>query len=60
MTTDRYTKFVLTLIAIGLFVNAGINLRVNLVDDAEAQNVVSVWIDGSSVPLPVNCVAGCD
>ncbi len=37
MTTDKYTKFVLTLIAVGLFFNAGIIWRINLFEDARAQ-----------------------
>jgi len=40
MKSDKYTKFVLTLIAIGLFINAGISWRVNIIEDAGAQTTI--------------------
>jgi len=55
MKTDRYTKVVLTLIAVGLFANAG----VTLISEAKAQDAVHVFVVGSN-PLPVNCIAGCE
>ena len=50
MKTDKYTKFILTVIAIGLFVNAGIDLvEPAVADDSYIISRILYCIDGSSI-----------
>ena len=50
MKTDKYTKFILTVIAIGLFVNAGIDLvEPAVADDSYIISSILYCIDGSTI-----------
>jgi hypothetical protein len=50
MKTDKYTKFILTVIAVGLFVNAGIDIiEPAMADDSYIIKRILYCIDGSSI-----------
>jgi hypothetical protein len=50
MKTDKYTKFILTIIAIGLFVNAGIDVvEPAMADDNYIIKRILYCIDGSDI-----------
>ena len=50
MKTDKYTKFILTVIAVGLFVNAGIDIiEPAMADDRHIIQRILFCIDGSSI-----------
>ena len=50
MKTDKYTKFILTAIAIGLFANAGVDIiKPAKADDGYIINRILVCIDGSTM-----------
>ena len=50
MKTDKYTKFILTVIAIGLFVNAGVSVvEPAVADDSHIIQRILYCIDGSDV-----------
>ena len=50
MKTDKYTKFILTVIAVGLFINAGIDIvEPAMADDSHIIQRILFCIDGSSI-----------
>ena len=50
MKTDKYTKFILTVIAVGLFVNAGIDIvEPAMADDSYIIQRILFCIDGSNI-----------